>query len=334
MDTAWIHTVSQSAHQEFPARMFVFPYAGGNSADFKISAFTSLKLDVHVLSYPGRGRRWKEDNYTDAESLSNAVISELREAFGVNNEEKVPFIFVGYSMGALVAYEVARKLQRDYQISPSLLVVVADEAPQTQKAFAKTDVNDAAFTDELRSLNLISDEILNDKEMLAMVLPSLKSDMMIENDYSFIPCKLECPITAVCGTKDNWVDEEKMSSWGDLTTCRYEYVSIPDAGHLFLTNPSHAAILRSVIQRCATTLDIIKTPPKGDEEQIQIKRVESSAPVKLLGNCWVKWNKDDDVPEPKPATYDSTKPQGLGAWYSDVKQQLQLRGVSLQPCWG
>ena len=333
MDNKWLYTISQSAHQEFPARMFVFPYAGANPIDFNIPALTSLKLDIHVLAYPGRGRRWKEDNYSDIETITSAIITELKTPFGIDGD-KIPFIFMGYSMGALVAYEVARKLKCDHNIEPKLMVVIADEAPQTQKAFARTDVSDEVFSEELRTMDLIPKEILDDPEMLAMALPSLKADMMIENNYTFTEEKLSSPIVAVCGTDDDRVNESLMSSWGSLTTSYYEYASVPDAGHLFLSNSLHAAVLRSVIQRSATTLNIIKCPPKGDEETIQVNRIESSESVKLVGNCWVKWNKEGNIPKLKPSVFDSSRSHGLGAWYTDVKQQLQLRGIPVDPSWG
>eukprot|EP01059_Diplonema_ambulator_P033842 TRINITY_DN7276_c0_g1_i1.p1 TRINITY_DN7276_c0_g1~~TRINITY_DN7276_c0_g1_i1.p1 ORF type:complete len:333 (+),score=119.05 TRINITY_DN7276_c0_g1_i1:285-1283(+) len=329
----WLHTLSTAAHQEAPFKLVVFPYAGGNPNEFNVTALTSVKADLMVVNYPGRGRRRGEDNVTECKVLADEVAKAMQ---GVDQ----PYAFVGYSMGGLVAYETAKEIRRMGKEGPACLFIVADEAPQTQKAFVRTDVSDEEFLSELQKLDLISSDILSNREMVDAILPPMKADMAVENNYVWEEAPdsaLPCPIIGICGSDDKWVDKAKMAAWGKLTPT-YTYYEIPNAPHIFLADKAHAFALRSlIIKHCtAPYLPLIKDFPKGQAEPIQIMRIEQSHPVKLLGNTWVKWDAQTNKPLPKPAVLAAGKPPGLGAYYTDVKQMLIIRGYEgvLQETWG
>eukprot|EP00755_Sulcionema_specki_P016799 Sspe_Gene.10629::Locus_3558_Transcript_1_2_Confidence_0.500_Length_2102::g.10629::m.10629 len=326
----WFHPVANSAHQEFPTRLFIFPFAGGNPAEFQIDSIASLKVDSFALSYPGRGKRIKEKNIEDLDQLVSALAEVMLPHLDV------PFAFLGYSMGALVAFELSRHLEQHHSRKPHVLFVVADEAPQTQKAFIDTTLSDKDFAKELGDLGLTAQDVLANDEMLQMVLPSIKTDMHIENSYTFrADPRLTTPIVAVCGTRDRWVDEEKMKPWKETTTAEFELAMIPGATHIFLDNTEHTAQLRAVMQKWLLRTGMCQRLPRGKEEAKEVKRVSDAASAKLIGNCWVRWDAAAQAPQKKPSVIDPAK-LGLGAWFADVKDDLLLRGYSdlIDPAWG
>eukprot|EP01062_Namystynia_karyoxenos_P062909 TRINITY_DN55763_c0_g1_i1.p1 TRINITY_DN55763_c0_g1~~TRINITY_DN55763_c0_g1_i1.p1 ORF type:complete len:363 (+),score=136.70 TRINITY_DN55763_c0_g1_i1:93-1091(+) len=327
----WFMPLAMNALQEAPARMFVFPFAGGNPKDFQVDALTSIKLDVWALCYPGRGKRRKEANISDIRELVPLVAEALRPHLDV------PFCFLGYSMGALVAYETCRFLERHGHPKPRCVFVVADEAPQTQKAFIDTELGDAEFAKALGDLGLTSRDVLESEEMLAVVLPQIRADMTIENKhvYSREPL-LGAPIVALCGTEDRWVDEPRMRPWGENTAAEFELTMLPGAGHIFLQDEGPMAALRACLIRWCSRTKLIERFARGPEEAEEVTRVEREAAVRKLGNCWVKWDAARGAPKRKPAASSSREPPGLGAWFSDVREQLELRGYGdmLDPSWG
>eukprot|EP01065_Artemidia_motanka_P027764 TRINITY_DN32970_c0_g1_i1.p1 TRINITY_DN32970_c0_g1~~TRINITY_DN32970_c0_g1_i1.p1 ORF type:complete len:333 (+),score=108.79 TRINITY_DN32970_c0_g1_i1:67-1065(+) len=325
----WFLPISMNAHQEAPCRMFVFPFAGGNPKDFVVDGITSLKLDTWALCLPGRGKRRKEQNISDIAELVPLMFEAMRPYLDV------PYVFFGYSMGALVAYELCRYVEQQGMVPPRCVFVVADEAPQTQRAFIDTQLSDADFAKELGNLGLTSRDVLESEEMLAVVLPQIRADMMIENEHRYTKePRLSVPVVGVCGTEDRWVDEPKMRSWAENTTAAFDLKMISGAGHIFLQDDRAMAELRAfVLQWCSRT--ILTRFARGPEEAKEVARVEQQHPVKKLGNCWVKWDAKAAAPKRKPATFNASEAPGLGAWFADVKEQLVLRGYSdmLDPAW-
>ena len=239
----------------------------------------------------------------------------------------VPFAFLGYSMGALVAFEVARFLQERHHRAPQVLMVVADEAPQTQKAFIDTTLSDGQFIEELRKLNLSTADVLDNAEMLHMVLPSIKADMRIENEYDYNASpSLTCPIVAICGTLDKWCNERNMRPWSVNTRGTFEYNSVEGADHIFLADPTAVAQLRGVMSKWLRAT-VCPRLARGAEEKREVGRVQDTAEARMIGNVWVKWDRARDAPKRKPA--DPSKAEGgLGAYLEDVRERLLLFGYA------
>src|SRR5689334_23170132 len=90
----------------FRMRLFCFPYAGGSAQIFR-SWSTQLPPGVEVcpIHLPGRGLRLRDAPYSRLEPLldriSEALIPQLER----------PYALFGHSMGAMISYELARRLR-------------------------------------------------------------------------------------------------------------------------------------------------------------------------------------------------------------------------------
>src|SRR6185369_9129448 len=87
---------------------------------------TAVPPDIEVLGVqlPGRGSRFKEPLATELSPLLDALALEITRL-----GEDAPFAFFGHSMGALIAFEVARELRRRGAPLPSHLFVSGHRAP-------------------------------------------------------------------------------------------------------------------------------------------------------------------------------------------------------------
>src|SRR4051812_38568638 len=86
-------------------RLFCFPFAGGGASAFRLwSQGLPLTVDVCPVQPPGRETRFREPAYTRLPPLVTALADALRPHFDR------PFAFFGHSMGAIVAFELAREL--------------------------------------------------------------------------------------------------------------------------------------------------------------------------------------------------------------------------------
>ena len=88
-------------------RLFCFPYAGAGAAMFRTwPDFLPPDVEVCPVQFPGRGTRLAERPFTQLEPL----VQELHRALAPLFDK--PFAFFGYSLGALVAFELARHHRR------------------------------------------------------------------------------------------------------------------------------------------------------------------------------------------------------------------------------
>src|SRR5271170_8113500 len=106
-------------------RLFCLPYAGGSALIFRAWS-NALPADIEVcpIQLPGRSTRLKEQPFT----AMSALIQVLAQALSPLLDK--PFAIFGHSLGALVGFELARQLRRQYGVNPARLFVSAVRAPQ------------------------------------------------------------------------------------------------------------------------------------------------------------------------------------------------------------
>jgi surfactin synthase thioesterase subunit/glycosyltransferase involved in cell wall biosynthesis len=201
-------------------RLFCFPHAGGGASTFHGWA-DRLAPSVAVL--PARSPR--RDRMTDlVEALGDAIQAYVDE----------PFAFFGHSMGAVVAFELARLLCRRAQPLPRLLLVSGARAPQFRRGHVPPpEPGQSEFLDELRRLEGVPPQVLDDPALLRMVLPALRADTALYRNYIYAEAPpLGCPIRAYGGTEDPNVRREHLEAWARQTTSSFNLRMFP-GGHFF-----------------------------------------------------------------------------------------------------
>jgi len=159
----------------------------------------------------------------------------------------LPFTFFGHSMGAILAFELARALRRRGAPLPSLLVIAAHTAPHFEHRNPIGDLPDVSFVTELRRLTGDGDDALRDPEIVELFLPILRADVTLCETYRWTEePPLECPMVAFGGDEDTEVTPEDLSEWRLHTAGSFE-VEIVAGGHFFVRTevPSFLERLRS-----------------------------------------------------------------------------------------
>jgi surfactin synthase thioesterase subunit len=234
---------SRDAGRTSPALICV-PHLGGNAAVFGWFA-ARLAPEVRVLpvQLPGHGARSAERPLTSIDALADALVLNLREELGG------PSILYGHSFGALVAFEVARRLSSGFGRPPDHLVVGACRAPDVELDRPQRHAApDRDMVDYLRSMDGTPDSLVDDPAVRALVLPAVRADLEAWETYRFIPgSSLSVPITAVAGRTDRSVEHADIRGWGRQTSGPFRFLSV-DGGHFFLRDARMelAEILRAV----------------------------------------------------------------------------------------
>jgi len=146
-----------------------------------------------------------------------------------------PFAFFGHSMGAVVAFELARHLRRHRQPMPTALLVSGARAPQYRLGHvAPPEPSEEQFLDELRRMQGIPPDWLANEELLRVILPALRADSRMYRNYVYTPeAPLDCSIRAYGGAQDPRISREQLDNWKAQTTasfCTRFFVG----GHFFI----------------------------------------------------------------------------------------------------
>lgn len=224
-------------------RLFCFPYAGGSSAIFRSwSRVIHRDIEVVPVVLPGREIRLREPSFTQLEPLVEAL---TREIFALLDR---PFAFLGHSMGALISYELARRLRSERSLETDHLFISGRRAPQLPERDPEIHtLPDAEFVAEIQRLNGTPKEALEHAELMELLIPMLRADFSICRTYNFVPGpQLKCSITAIGGTHDDTATQAKLEGWCELTTGRCR-VRMLEGDHFFI-NQKRDEIIRIVEQ--------------------------------------------------------------------------------------
>jgi medium-chain acyl-[acyl-carrier-protein] hydrolase len=226
-------------------RLFCFPFAGAGALIFHAwPDRLPAEVEVCPVQLPGRGTRLKEPPFTRlpplVEALAQALIPLLDK----------PFAFFGHSLGALVSFELARRIRRESGLLPVRLFVSACDAPEIpHRGRAIHDLPKAELLTELRRLNGTPSELLDHEELMEIALPLLRADFAIYETYLYsTESPLDCPISAFGGLQDRRVLMSNLEAWRSHTNVSFSLQRLP-GDHFFLKDsPFLPALSRELKQ--------------------------------------------------------------------------------------
>jgi medium-chain acyl-[acyl-carrier-protein] hydrolase len=211
------------------ARLFCFPHAGAGASTFVAwRRLFAPTIDVCGVQCPGREERIAEAPFT---SMS-ALVGALLEVFAA---ERVPFALFGHSTGALVAYELARALDRAGAPGPSALVVSGCRSPERlMERPPMHALDEGAFRCALRDLGGTPAALLDDVRYMDLVSPGIRADFQLRETYAWEPrTPLDLPVLALVGTNDPLARAAGAEGWRHHTSASFEMREVP-GDHLFI----------------------------------------------------------------------------------------------------
>ncbi|WP_167396017.1 thioesterase II family protein [Lysinibacillus parviboronicapiens] len=230
-------------------RLFCFPFAGGNALTYKDwSDYLPEDVEVCCMQLPGRGNRLMEEPISNFPTLLEAI----EEAF-LPFIDDVPFVFFGHSMGALIAFEFTRYLEKRHQIRPDCLLVSAHRAPHLPRKSSTLyhALPNNELLERLKSLNGTPDWFFNEQELVELSLPMIKADLELCECYVYEQGpSLEIPIIAFGGTRDKEVSKESILQWEQITNSSFQMFSLP--GNHFFLNSSQDRLLSEIYKYLRT----------------------------------------------------------------------------------
>jgi medium-chain acyl-[acyl-carrier-protein] hydrolase len=224
-------------------RLFCFPYAGGGASIFRDWADSlPATVEVRPIQLPGRESRFRERPFSQITELLPALSLALQPYLDK------PFAFWGHSMGALISFELARRLRRENKPGPLHLFLSGHKAPQLPDSLPSIhQLPDKEFLQEVRKLNGAPEAVWRNIELMQLMLPVLRADFTLVETYTYTDEQpLDCSISAFGGLHDDRVSHDDLKAWQAQTQHAFTLRMFP-GDHFYIH--SHSSQLLSVLSQ-------------------------------------------------------------------------------------
>ncbi|MCZ7414350.1 thioesterase II family protein [Streptomyces sp. WMMC897] len=226
-------------------RLYCFPCAGGSAAMYRSwQERAPSHVEVRPVELPGHGRRLGEDPFLGLPPLVRALTEDLA------GELHRPFALFGHSMGGLIAFELARALRERGLPQPAHLFLAATASPERKVTrTALHAASDEEVLDELRAMGGTPRELLDDRELMDLAIPTLRADYALLHTYEYREKPpLPVPFTVLGGAADTITPPTSLPGWRRHTTGGTDLRTLP-GGHFFVqdTVPEIMAAVRAAL---------------------------------------------------------------------------------------
>ena len=206
-------------------KLICFPYAGGSSTIYSdLKRQLGRQVEVVPIDYSGHGMRMFEELPQSLDETADDAYKLVKEL-----SKDDDYILFGYSMGALVAYEVAKRLEQNNDKLPLTIIFVSSNPPGISDVEERIfGYDDDDFLKSVIDLGGMTDEILEDEELKSFFAPILRADFKQIYDYKGSDYKLNQNIVVLYT-----VDEKHFLGWKGVTNKACKLIPM-QGGHFFL----------------------------------------------------------------------------------------------------
>jgi acyl transferase domain-containing protein len=206
------------------------------------------EIEVVALSLPGRGSRLHDPLEENMDELVKHIILNFAPYFDK------PFVFFGHSMGAVMAFEVARQLQYNGHSLPWHLFVSARVAPHlAHDGPSLIGLSRTELLQRICELGLVPTEVLHHEALVDLILPPLQADSALIEHYRWDQQEpLTVPITALGAHDDSVARVSQIELWKQCTTASFT-MRIFEGGHFYI-QAHQDEVLAFIAQTFETTI--------------------------------------------------------------------------------
>ncbi|MFB6549720.1 thioesterase II family protein [Streptomyces sp. NPDC056405] len=229
----WLVEVAGAAPADGDEVFYAVPHAGAGVAAVRDLCRAVGRFAVPVaVRLPGREARMKEEPLRDLHMMAEGAA----EAIAVHAQGR-PITVYGHCSGAIVAFEVVRRLTG---CDVRTLFLSAHEPPDRVLREGAHRFPLDRFVRRVAADGYVPDFVLDDDELLELLVPALRADYeAIETYHCVAGATVEPGIVGLLGTADTAVDQQDFTAWSAFTEGGFRLHRL-DGGHNLLLDRSDA----------------------------------------------------------------------------------------------
>ena len=234
-------------------QLFCLPFAGGNKYSYReFIEKTPSFLKIVTLEYQGRGTRMQDALVTDINEMVNDVFGQVSPLIGQQD-----YAIYGHSLGGLMAYLLTLKLVENNHKPPMHIFITGTSGPSSpdrQEEKKRYLLPQKEFIEEIRALDGMPEEILENEELLYYFEPILRADFQASETYTYRERPpLTIPFTVVTGTEED-IEPENIKLWQKESIYPVDFKRLPGK-HFFIFQHTF-----KIIEIISKKLYLHKTP--------------------------------------------------------------------------
>ncbi|MEU5883465.1 alpha/beta fold hydrolase [Spirillospora sp. NPDC047279] len=233
-DDRWLSSPEAEGAPPPPVRLVCFPPAGADPRSFLAwQPLLGEAAQVTAVCLPGRAHRAEEPP-----PASLADVADTVAALMTAGDDDRPYLLFGHSMGAITAFEVARRLDAAGARGLRHLVVSGCTAPRHNPSAYITwsdGRHGRPFAEAAAEFLGLPEEFVSaEGEVQDMLLADLRDDVRLFAAYRYRPAPpLTIPLTVICGGDDPHADRPAVEDWRHESESGAR-VHWPEGDHFYL----------------------------------------------------------------------------------------------------
>ena len=229
-------------------RLFCFSSAGSGASAYR-SWVQALPAGIELVAVqpPGREGRGREPVLRRLSGWLDALVEEFPAS-------PLPFAFFGHSLGGIVAFELARRLEALGRPSPRHVVIAAGIEPSTRSELDRRChlLDDPDFEAYAATFGAFPEDLRRYPRQFKAVMDLLRADLEIFATLDFLAePRLLAPLDVLGAREDGAVAAANLEAWAARTSGAFG-IEWHEGGHFFpferaaFVAPRVAALLEPV----------------------------------------------------------------------------------------
>ncbi|HTZ45884.1 MAG TPA: alpha/beta fold hydrolase [Jatrophihabitans sp.] len=227
-------------------RLLCFPHAGASALAYaRWRRELAPVLDVRVLELPGRLGRHAEPLALTMPEVLDSLATQV-DALATEN-----CLLYGHSLGALVAFEFARRLAAAGR-APARLVVSGRNGPTRTSPYPTVHtLPSEELLAAVQAMDTGQPGLADEPELVDLFLPVLRADLRVAETYAYSPAAsaLPCPILSWQGEDDPLVSRDGVQAWELETSASCTIAWLPGQHFFHLNRPEFLVELARAVTR-------------------------------------------------------------------------------------
>lgn len=211
-------------------KLICIPHAGGlASSYYQWKKYLDSNVELIPIELPGKGTRHSESMNENLREIALGILDMIEK--DINNSSYALF---GHSMGALVAFELNQAIySAGLRIAKNLFLSGSNPPHLRPKTFRHL-LSDEDFQREIFKMGGTPLELINNSEMMSMLLPILRHDIKLVEEYRLNPewKVLDSLQVIMYGKDDYMISGNTINEWERYSN--HTVLHAFEGGHFFI----------------------------------------------------------------------------------------------------